>query len=190
MTPEVATALAQLSHNQNAMMTQMAALTIRPPQQPPQQITIPQFTQSGFTQGGGYRGHGGGGYRGQTGRAYGGREYGRGRGGRRGRGRGSFAQATQNNTIPQLGGQITPLFGGGTGIQHAPNPIKRFNNWNYCFTCGFDVEDGHTSATCPPDWRKPGHQEGCTRQNVQQYIAAGHTASIKGQHKNQLPAGF
>ena len=68
MTPEVATALAQLSHNQDAMMTQMAALTVRPHQQPPQQITIPQFTQ-----GGGYRGHGGGGYRGQTGRAYGGR---------------------------------------------------------------------------------------------------------------------
>ncbi len=124
MTPEVATVLAQLSHNQNAMMTQMAALTIRPPQQPPQQITIPQFTQSRFTQGGGYRGHGGGGYRGQPGRAYGGRDYRRGRGGRRGRGRGSFAQATQNNAIPQFGDQITPLFGGGPGIQHAPNPVK------------------------------------------------------------------
>jgi hypothetical protein len=185
MTPEVATALAQLSHNQNTMLTQMAAMTIRTQQQPPQQITIPQFTQ-----GGGYRGHGGGGYRGQTGRSYGGRDSGRGRGGRRGRGRGSFAQATQNNIIPQAGGQITLLFGGGTSMQHAPNPIKRYNNWNYCFSCGYDVEDGHTSATCPHDWRKPGHQEGCNRQNVEQYIAVGHAASIKGKHKNQLPAGF
>jgi hypothetical protein len=97
---------------------------------------------------------------------------------------------TQYHNIPQVGGQITPLFGGGTAPQHAPNPIKRFNNWNYCFSCGFDVEDGHTSATCPHDWRKSGHQEGCNRQNVQQYIAAGHAASLKGQHKNQLPAGF
>jgi hypothetical protein len=184
MTPEVAAMLTQLSNNQNALMTQMAALTVRPPQQPPQQINIPTGNQ--FTQGGGYCGQGGGGYRGQRG----GRDGGRGRGGRRGRGRGSFAQATQNNNIPQLGGQITPLFGGGTSTQHAPNPIKRYNNWNYCFSCGFDVEDGHTSATCPHDWRKPGHQEGCNRQNVQQYIAAGHAASLKGQHKNQLPAGF
>ncbi len=184
MTPEIATALAQLSHNRNALMTQTAALSVRPAQQPPQQITIPTGYQ--FTQGGGYHGQGAGGYRGQRG----GRDGGRGRGGRRGRGQGSFAQATQNNNIPQIGGQITPLFGGGTRLQHAPNPIKRFNNWNYCFSCGFDVEDGHTSATCPQDWQKPGHQEGCTRQNVQQYIADGHTASIKGQHKNQLPAEF
>ena len=50
MTPEVATVLAQLSHNQNALMTQMAALSVRPPQHPPQQTTIPtgyQFTQGG-----------------------------------------------------------------------------------------------------------------------------------------------
>jgi hypothetical protein len=186
MTPEVATALAQLSHNQNALMTQMAALAVIPPQQPPQQITVPTGDQYGGGYGFGYCGQGTGGNRGQRG----GREGGRGRGGIRGRGRGSFSQATQTNNIPQIGGQITPLFGGVTGLQHAPNSIKRHNNWNYCFSCGFDVEYGHTSATCPQDWRKPGHQEGCTRQNVQQYIAAGHTASIKGQHKNQLPAGF
>ena len=52
------------------------------------------------------------------------------------------------------------------------------------------MEDGHTSATCPRDWQTPGHQEGCNRQNVQQYITAGHNALLKGQHKNQLPAGF
>ena len=154
----------------------MAALSVVPPQQPPTQINIPTGHQ--FTRGGGFQGQGG--------RACGGR----GGGGRnRGRGRGSFAQATEN--IPPVGGQITPLFGGGEGTQRfPPNPIKWFNNWNYCFSCGFDVEDGHTSATCPQDWRKTGHQEGCNRNNVQQYIAAGHAASIKGKHKIQLPAAF
>jgi hypothetical protein len=179
MTPEVAAALTQLSNNQNALMTQMAALSVRPPQQQPQQINIP--TGYRFSQGGGYRGQGGVGY---------GCDGGQGRGGQRGRGRSSFVQAMQNNNIPQIGGQINPLFGGGAAPQHAPNPIKRYNNWNYCFSCGFGVEDGHTSATCPQDWQKPGHQEGCNRQNLQQYIAAGHAALIKGQHKNQLPAGF
>jgi len=185
MSTEVASALAQISHTQNVLMMQMAALAVVPPQKPPNLITVPTGNQ--FTHGGRYCGQGGIGYRGRTGRAYGGRDGGRGHGGRRGRGRGSFAQATQNNNKPQIGGQITPLFGGGGGTQYAPNPIKRFNNWNYCFSCGFDIEDGHTSATCPQDWRKTGHQEGCNRQNVQQYIADGHAALLKGQHKNQTP---
>jgi hypothetical protein len=116
MSPKVAAVLTQLSNNQNALMTQMAALSGRPPQQ----INIPTGQQ--FTQGGGYRGQSGG---------CGGRDGGQGRGGRRGRGLGSFEQATQNNNIPQGGGQITPLFGGGTAPLHAPNPIKRYNNWNY-----------------------------------------------------------
>ena len=185
MSPEVALALTQISHTQNALMMQMTALSHGPPPQSPNQITIPTINQ--FTRRGGYRGQGGGGYRGQTGGAYGGQ----GRGGRNlGRGRGSFAQGMQNITIPLVGGQITPLFGGVTGTPTAPNPVKCFNNWNYCFSCGFDVEDGHTSTTCPQDWRKAGHQEGCTRNNVQHYIAARHLASMKGQHTNQLPAAF
>ena len=79
------------------------------------------------------------------------------------------------------------------GVPTVPNPVKQFNNWNYCYSCGLDVEDGHTSKTCPQDWHKTGHQEGCTCNNVQQYIAAGHTPLLKGQHKMQLPmanAGF
>ena len=184
MSPEVALALAQISHTQNALMMQMAALSVVPPQQPPNLITIPTGNQ--FTCGGGYRGQGGSRYHGQRGGTYGGRR----RGGRRGRGRGSFAQASQNANIPPVGGQPAPLFGGGTGAQAPPNPVKLFNNWNYCFSCGFDGEDGHTSATCPQDWRKTGHQEGCNRNNVQQYIMAGHAALVKEQHKNQLPAGF
>ena len=41
MTPEVAAMLTQLSNNQNAMTTQMAALLVMPTQQPPQHINIP-----------------------------------------------------------------------------------------------------------------------------------------------------
>jgi hypothetical protein len=185
MSPEVASALAQISHTQNALMLQMAALSVVPPQQPPNQITTPNGNQ--FTRGGGYREQGGVGYRGQQGGTYGGQGMG---GCKWGRGRGAFVQAAQNNNIPPVGGQITPLFSGGTGMPTAPNPVKSFNNWNYCFSCGFDVEDGHKSTTCPRDWRKAGHQEGCTRNNVQQYIAAGHASSLKGKLKNQLPAFF
>jgi hypothetical protein len=47
LSQEVASALAQLSHNQNTLMMQMAALSVIPPQQPPNLITIStgnQFT--------------------------------------------------------------------------------------------------------------------------------------------------
>jgi hypothetical protein len=42
-----------------------------------------------------------------------------------------------------------------------PNPVKKFANWNYCFSCGFDVPDDHTSMTCTMLWRKVGHQQQC-----------------------------
>ena len=123
-----------------------------------------------------------------------------GRGGRFGRGRGPrtpFADyVTRSNTQ-----QIAPAYGGGTvatsvltagttTTQQAvrpPNIVKVYNNWNMCYSCGFDVEDGHTSETCPLTWRKPGHQTGCNRNNYQQYIAQNHTPRMKGAHKTQLP---
>ena len=37
-----------------------------------------------------------------------------------------------------------------------PNPVKQYNNWNVCYSCGFDVEDRHTSMTC--HFCKPMHQ--------------------------------
>ena len=30
------------------------------------------------------------------------------------------------------------------------NTVKRYANWNACYSCGFDVADGHTSMSCPP----------------------------------------
>ncbi len=52
---------------------------------------------------------------------------------------------------------------------------------------GFDVEDGHTSMTCPAHCRKHTHVEGFTRANSQSYIRTGYDACTKGMHKNVLP---
>jgi hypothetical protein len=43
------------------------------------------------------------------------------------------------------------------------NIIKAYANQNVCYSCSFDVEDWHTSATC--NQKKPGHQDGFTHSN-------------------------
>ena len=98
----------------------------------------------------------------------------------RGRGRNRIAYAPRPPTVGQQPNNIQ--------YRGAPNPTKRFNNWNYCFSCGFDVPAWHNSGTCPPGCRKVGHQDNCTRDNVQAYIDAGHNASIKARHKIYLPS--
>jgi hypothetical protein len=35
------------------------------------------------------------------------------------------------------------------------NIVKKFNNMNYCFFCGFDVKDWHTLKTCRYEKRRP-----------------------------------
>jgi hypothetical protein len=67
------------------------------------------------------------------------------------------------------------------------NTIKRYNNWNMCATCGWDVPIWHTSATCNVKHLNPYHQDGCTRENAQAYMNAGHRISKKGMHKTRLP---
>jgi hypothetical protein len=76
-----------------------------------------------------------------------------------------------------------------TPIIAAPfsNTVKRFSNWNFCYSCGFDVEEGHTSMTCPFYLRKPGHDVNFSRQNSQQYIDLGYPCSTKNCHKTMLP---
>ena len=66
------------------------------------------------------------------------------------------------------------------------NIYKRHNNWNVCFSCGFDIEDGHTSATCP--FKKANHQQSFTRDNAQQFIATGYDPCTRGMHKTILPS--
>ena len=67
------------------------------------------------------------------------------------------------------------------------NIIKKYANWNVCFSCGFDVEDGHTLKTCPAPWRRANHQEGFDGNNSGQYIAAGYDVCTKAMHKSQWP---
>jgi len=189
---EIAAAINQLSQNQTAIMSQMAALSFAPtPVQqhggrtiahvpPIQQLAIP--VQQHFPAG------------------RGGRRPGRGRGRvRGGRGRTPFADYMRTQGAGGVPGQIVPYGnnavpfqpGGATGLPQVRNPdysniYKRHNNWNVCFSCGFDIEDGHTSMTCP--FKKMNHQQAFSRENAQQFIAAGYDPCTKGMHKTMLPS--
>ncbi len=65
------------------------------------------------------------------------------------------------------------------------NVTKNYNNWNIYYSCGFGIEDRHTSSTCPWDWQKPPHIEGFSRANSQSYIEGGGVdCCTKEMHKN------
>ncbi len=165
----VAAAITQLNNNQQVMMQQMMAYanpnTTRDPpvvQNPPlTHFTIP--TIGSFQPGGNARG---------------GRRLGHGRGvcapeivpgGRRTQ-RTPFSDYTACQG--GMGGSIVPAVvpGGITaawnGAPMYSNIIKRYSNMNVCFSCGFDVEDGHTSRTCPQAWQRTNHQEAYDRSNA------------------------
>jgi hypothetical protein len=86
--------------------------------------------------------------------------------------------------IPPLNNQMTAPYGQPPRIPYS-NTTKHFANWNYCYTCGFGVEEWHTGMSCPQP--KPGHQRRCNCQNFQGYKDAGHRPSAKAQHKQSLP---
>jgi hypothetical protein len=51
------------------------------------------------------------------------------------------------------GGNYTRRSGSGNGSNQSPSglpplPVKWYENWNYCFTHGGNVNNSHTSATC------------------------------------------
>jgi hypothetical protein len=92
-----------------------------------------------------------------------------------------------SNNVPAVAGRQA------TGRSSRQNPAysnrhKWFNNWNVCYSHGFDIEDGHTSATCGA--RKMDHQEGFTRDNAQAYIDAGYAPTTWGMHRNILLTNF
>ena len=80
---------------------------------------------------------------------------------------------------PNLNATYTPNRG-----NTPPNPQKWYNNWNYCYTCGFDIKQGHTSLTCA--YPNAHHQPACTQNNVDQYAALGHRPSLRARHKINL----
>jgi hypothetical protein len=67
------------------------------------------------------------------------------------------------------------------------NKVKLFSNWNICYSCRFDVEEGHTSMMCPFHLCNPGHDVNFSRQNAHQYIDLGYPRSAKNCHKTTLP---
>ncbi len=193
----VAAAISQLAANQHAMQQQFAAFTtqcnttyqlVQAAQPPVTQFSIPNFATF-LTEGRG-----------------GGRRGGHGRGGRTNftttGGRNirtpfaNFVGCGGQGGLPSIGGEpgrgsgMTPFTQQNMQRNTAPmysNITKRYANWNVCFSCGFDVKDGHTSKTCPDPWRRANHQEGFNRNNLGQYIAVGYDACTKAMHKSQLP---
>ena len=140
-----------------------------PPQQyqPPQQVPYqpqPQY-QGAYNRPPAYSGRGRG--RGRT--------NGRGRAGGRtaNQGRYNNQYRPQNTYNPQGQNQMyqTGYNQGGQNFnpysqqQNEPysNTTKYYKNWNYCHSCGYDVEDNHTSQTCPNP--KPTHVWTATRTN-------------------------
>jgi hypothetical protein len=144
----------------------------QPPMQPTQLYNQPYNNGFSYQQGG----------RGGRGRGRG-RERGRGRG----RGRGypgaptNLYQHQQPGYPPQAtGGYNNSGAQNGTGFykqQKPMNPVKFFKNWNYCWSCGFDVEDWHTSASCP--YPREGHVTTATRDNPC-------NGCMKASHKTQM----
>jgi hypothetical protein len=198
---DIAAAINQLSVNQTTIMTKMAALSFaqesaQHTQQfvprdvfkvpPIQQQAIP--TQQAPFQAGAF--HAG------RGACQGRRNQGRGRGGQGGTPFADYmrnlgaAPATPSHIVPSGRGNTQLPLGQG-GVQQVQNLdflniYKWYNNWNVCFSCRFDVEDGHTPLTCP--FRRMSHQSALTQENTQ-FITVGYDPCTKGMHKTVLPLG-
>jgi hypothetical protein len=169
--------VAPLVTQQMAAMSYQPGTQTRQATQPNSSFGVPTVpTYIGFQGSGNTGGNRGGFQQGRGGgRSYGrGRTYGRGRGPRRnGRGLTAFA-----DYVPQGRG-----YEHNAAAAHRPfqsNLIKSHNNWNVCYSCGFDVEDGHTS-------RKPTHDVTFTRENAQMKLAQGCDACTRGMRKTMLP---
>ena len=108
-----------------------------------------------------------------------------------GRGCGGRVPGAIPVTVPTgIPGAIPPPAGGAPagGVGFQSNMTKWYNNWNYCYTCGYDIPGWHTSQTCPATYQKRGHQELCTKELCAAYLAAGHRPSNAAKHKIQLPS--
>jgi hypothetical protein len=183
---QLATNNAQLHQQQQLMMQKMAMLTTNTnmprnntymalPMQIYAPLPIPGYQQQSFYH---PRGHGRGG--------------GHSHGGRARRTRGGSSHGTPMPPIVPLVTNVIPYIPAGVNPpqqnQGYYNIIKLFANQNVCYTCGFDVEDWHTNATC--NKKKPGHQDGFTHSNYMEYERANHPFCRKAMHKTMYPSSF
>jgi rubrerythrin len=190
----VTTAIQQLNSNQQAMMQQMATYANANTTRNPPAVHNPPITHFNIPTIGTFQ---------PGGNALGGRRPGRGHGGRAPVIIPGGCRAPHTPFADYLarqggiGASIAPVFVPGVrGVSAAArnmapmysNIVKRYSNMNVCFSCGFNVENGHTSRTCPQAWRCANHQEAYNRSNAQQYINVGYNACTKAKHKTQLPA--
>ncbi len=197
MTALVAAAINQLAANQQTMQQRFATFTMqRNTSYQPAQVVQPPITQFFIPNFASFptEGYGGG------------RHGGSGRGGRANFGcTGSrnihtpfanFVGHGEQRGLPPIGsggrrgGGVASFMQQPTQCNAALmyfNIVKRYANWNVCFSCKFDVNDGHTSKTCPAPWQRANHQEGFDWNDLSQYIAAGYDSCTKAMHKSQLP---
>jgi len=97
----------------------------------------------------------------------------------RGRGRGGANRGGGKNSNTGRGRQSNP--------QH---PIKRYNNWFYCASCGFDTPHESANCTNPKNWHVPFLTRDMKIADMnrpaeqQQYRSASHA----GHHKRFLPS--
>ena len=149
------------NNNNNYNPTQPPA---PPPPTNPYQPRMP-FTPTQFSRG---RGRGGGRGRGRQGRVSAGR----------GRGRTQPPPSRQQPQPWEYSGYQYPAQQQNPPGQRQPSRFKRHNNWNYCWSCGFDVEDWHTSSTCPTPMMN--HNVNAARANT-------FGGSRKGHYRTSLP---
>jgi hypothetical protein len=207
---DVTAAIQQLAANQTSIMHQFAAFTVNLHTAQCNNLHVPPVHNIHIPaqQAGGYQQQPGGFQQGHGRRCGGGRSRGRGQGGGRGgHVRTTYATGGVPQFVPKFGGTqqgfmpvaktggVAPMFAGGyapagrgrRGAEYS-NRNKLHNNWNACYSRGFDVKNGHTPAMC--EWGKLEHQEGFTRDNAQGYIDVGYAPCTRGMHKNVLPMNF
>ena len=67
----------------------------------------------------------------------------------------------------------------GSNQRNNKNSVKRYENFNYCHSCGFDLSSKHNSGNYPK--RRPNHNYAAVRGNTMR-------GSNSGQHKTIMPS--
>ncbi len=154
-------AINQLSANQHTLINQMAAMSFNNVSAPPQQYTALPIPQVNILAHATYAGANAGGF-----------NAGRGGHGRTGTGCGLKRGCGQHQHTPFANHMCKQTQQGGHGrgrgndsfVPTAPgrgtvappaqcayqsNLIKNFANWNVCYSCSFDIKDGHRPSHAP-----------------------------------------